>query len=61
MTILETFKQLRDDIKTWATNNFVHLNSKVTALEEAITTPPQLVGDVTNKCLNIDITSDSNN
>ena len=57
MTIRETFKQLRDDIKTWATNNFLHLNSKVTELEEAITIPPQLVGEVTNKCLNIDIRS----
>lgn len=58
MTILETFKQLRDDIKTWATNNFLHLNSKVTELEEAITIPPQLIGSVTNKCLDIDLTSE---
>lgn len=61
MTIRETFQHLRDDIKTWATNNFLHLDNKVTALEEAITSSQQLVGTVTNKCLNIDITSESNN
>lgn len=58
MTIRETFKQLRDDIKTWATNNFLHLNSKIIEIEEAITIPPQLVGDVTNKCLDICLTSE---
>lgn len=58
MTISQTFKQLRDDIKTWATNNFLHLDSKVNELEEAITIPPQLVGEVTNKCLDIDLTSE---
>lgn len=58
MTISQTFKQLRDDIKTWATNNFRKLDSKIIELEEAITILPQLVGEVTNKCLDIDLTSE---
>lgn len=33
MTILETLKQLRDDIKTWVTNNLVALNEKVDNIE----------------------------
>lgn len=33
MTIIETFIQLRDDIKTWVTNNLVALNEKVDKIE----------------------------
>ena len=58
MNLLQTFKQLRDDIKTWATNNFNALNAKIeektipidSALDSNSTNPVQnkVVADAIN-------------
>jgi len=51
MTIIETFKQLRDDIKTWVTNNLVALNEKVDSIEsfsgdyDDLTNKPDILDD----------------
>lgn len=57
MTIIETFIQLRDDIKTWVTNNLVALNSKVDKLNNFSGD----YNDLTNKPNVLDDASDSLN
>lgn len=55
MTIIETFIQLRDDIKTWVTNNLVALNNKV----ENINNFSGDYNDLTNKPEILEDSSDS--
>lgn len=57
MTILETLVQLRDDLKTWVTNNLVALNSKVDKLNNFSGD----YNDLTNKPNVLDDNSDSLN
>ena len=59
MNILDTLKQLRDDIKAWATNNFNALNAKID--EKTIPIDNQLDSSSTNPVQNKVITNAINN
>lgn len=59
MDILDTLKQLRDDIKLWATNNFNALNAKID--EKTIPIDSELNSTSTNPVQNKAITNAINN
>lgn len=59
MNILDTLKQLRDDIKLWATNNFNALNAKID--EKTIPIDSELNSTSTNPVQNKAITNAINN
>ena len=59
MNILETLVQLRDDIKTWVTNNLQALNTKID--EKTIPVDSELSATSTNPVQNQAITNAINN
>lgn len=56
MNILQVLKQLRDDLKTWATNNFNALNAKIE--EKTIPIDSELDSNSTNPVQNKAITTE---